>query len=317
MRLQVSGRLTYLVCLIYIRSFFLYLLPFISSPSLHGTRCTRRLGAAMPASPDIRREGGSALMYPFSKSSSEARGFTLIKLLIVVAIIAILAAIAVPNFLEAQVRAKVSRAQNDMRALATALETYRVDHNKYPPIAAPNSPLAGGGPLGLSTAGGSGINGASIFLPGTSGISSRFIWITTPVAYISSVFRDPFIPTTVGRALDPNPPNNPNPQYDTYDYADAASVWPGGILGNCTTCRGASITSGAGYHVVSAGPDLINSFGGGTEAYSNAERLLGQDYDPTNGTTSNGDIVRIAASPGEFATIRPSINRVTNTWLLP
>jgi type II secretion system protein G len=59
--------------------------------------------------------------------------FTLIELLIVVAIIAILAAIAVPNFLEAQVRAKVSRANNDMRALATALEVYHVDHNTYPP----------------------------------------------------------------------------------------------------------------------------------------------------------------------------------------
>ena len=49
--------------------------------------------------------------------------FTLIELLIVVAIIAILAAIAVPNFLEAQVRAKVSRARADMQTITTALET--------------------------------------------------------------------------------------------------------------------------------------------------------------------------------------------------
>ncbi|MCC5875483.1 MAG: prepilin-type N-terminal cleavage/methylation domain-containing protein, partial [Candidatus Sumerlaeia bacterium] len=59
-------------------------------------------------------------------------GFTLIELLIVVAIIAILAAIAVPNFLEAQVRAKVSRVQADQRTIATALESYHVDNNKYP-----------------------------------------------------------------------------------------------------------------------------------------------------------------------------------------
>lgn len=60
-----------------------------------------------------------------------ARGFTLIELLIVVAIIAILAAIAVPNFLEAQVRAKVSAAKADIKTLVTALEMYHIDNNKY------------------------------------------------------------------------------------------------------------------------------------------------------------------------------------------
>ena len=61
------------------------------------------------------------------------KAFTLIELLIVVAIIAILALIAVPNFLEAQVRSKVSRAKADLRTLATALEAYAVDWNAYPP----------------------------------------------------------------------------------------------------------------------------------------------------------------------------------------
>ena len=57
------------------------------------------------------------------------RGFTLIELLIVVAIIAILAAIAVPNFLEAQTRAKITRVKSDLRTLATGVESYMVDHN--------------------------------------------------------------------------------------------------------------------------------------------------------------------------------------------
>src|SRR5512135_1472624 len=61
------------------------------------------------------------------------RAFTLIELLIVVAIIAILAAIAVPNFLEAQTRAKVSRVRADLRTVATALEAYAVDNAKFPP----------------------------------------------------------------------------------------------------------------------------------------------------------------------------------------
>ena len=62
----------------------------------------------------------------------QGRGFTLIELLIVVAIIAILAAIAVPNFLEAQCRAKVSRVKNDMRSISVAWEAYHVDWNTYP-----------------------------------------------------------------------------------------------------------------------------------------------------------------------------------------
>jgi len=60
-------------------------------------------------------------------------GVTLIELLIVVAIIAILAAIAVPNFLEAQIRAKTSRSLGDLATTAAALEHYYCDYTAYPP----------------------------------------------------------------------------------------------------------------------------------------------------------------------------------------
>lgn len=59
-------------------------------------------------------------------------GFTLIELLIVVAIIAILAAIAIPNYLAAQTRSKVSRVQSEERTIAIGLECYLVDNSTYP-----------------------------------------------------------------------------------------------------------------------------------------------------------------------------------------
>jgi len=63
---------------------------------------------------------------------SREEGFTLIELLVVVAIIAILAAIGLPNFLEAQTRSKVSRVKADLRILKTAIEAYNMDSNYYP-----------------------------------------------------------------------------------------------------------------------------------------------------------------------------------------
>ncbi len=96
--------------------------------------------------------------------------FTLIELLIVVAIIGILAAIAVPNFLNAQIKARISQAYADTRTLADAIEMYRLDNNSPPPVKSPSFPA------------GSWIEPMNL----------RFLPLTTPIAFLSTVPKDPF-----------------------------------------------------------------------------------------------------------------------------
>lgn len=61
------------------------------------------------------------------------KAFTLIELLIVVAVIGVLASIAVPNFLQAMVRSKIAAAKANVHACRVALEAYRVDRQGLPP----------------------------------------------------------------------------------------------------------------------------------------------------------------------------------------
>lgn len=212
------------------------------------------------------------------------KGFTLIELLIVVAIIAILAAIAVPNFLEAQTRSKVTRSKADLRNIATALESYTIDNNKV---------------MTERCLGGSAINGRSaIYASNTSPscVSCRFKRLTTPIAYISSIPPEVFVgpggfSMTIGGA--------PDFQYDTFDYF-SDTFDPNN--------RAAGLTSGATWRVSTAGPDKIQA-AGGSEVGSPNNRY-GVDYDPTNGTISNGDIVRVSGAAGKINTIQPAINRV-------
>jgi type II secretion system protein G len=60
------------------------------------------------------------------------RGFTLIELMIVVAIIAILAGILIPNFVNARAQAQTAACESNLRAIATALELYYADNQVYP-----------------------------------------------------------------------------------------------------------------------------------------------------------------------------------------
>lgn len=70
------------------------------------------------------------------------KGFTLIELLIVVAIIGIIAAIAIPNLLNAIQRGKQKRTMADMRSVATAVEAFSVDNNRYPGGGSPVASIA-------------------------------------------------------------------------------------------------------------------------------------------------------------------------------
>ncbi len=93
-------------------------------------------------------------------------GFTLIELLIVVAIIGILAAIAVPNFLNAQIRAKVSRIVSEKRSVRDAYMQYFMDRNTWPPH----------------------YHGEA---------QHRFV--TTPIAYLTTSIYCPFMNTEAGK----------------------------------------------------------------------------------------------------------------------
>jgi len=63
-------------------------------------------------------------------SSSRNRGFTLVEIMIVVAIIALLASIAVPNFLRARKRSQATRIMEDLRQLDGAMDMYAMENNK-------------------------------------------------------------------------------------------------------------------------------------------------------------------------------------------
>ena len=195
------------------------------------------------------------------------KAFTLIELLIVVAIIAILAAIAVPNFMEAQVRSKVARAKTDMRTMTTALEQYHVDNNGYPDI------------------------------------FTRLNTITTPIQYISTVPRDVFrLQQASGGgfqrqryyrygAMPIDHPsryviasNGPDTDIDTYSTEN-----PGGGSDNDDTDNfepdNQALRFYPGYS-----PQLFTA--DGSKVNDTYFRYV--EYDTTTGTISNGDLFRMS-----------------------
>ena len=191
---------------------------------------------------------------------SKKTGFTLIELLIVVAIIAILAAIAIPNFLAAQTRSKVARTKADERSIAVAIESYNVDNNRYQFVSGEYiPPILPGYRLG----------------PG----------FTTPIAYMTSIPKDPFgnsAPDDVYAAY----LTTEDYYYATKGYFDiygwAWKVYPGG--GNTGTP--------AVWNLMSKGPDHAWARTPNPPYNDEVDEPYTWQYDPSNGTISEGNIPR-------------------------
>jgi len=125
------------------------------------------------------------------------RAFTYVELMIVLTIISILAAIAVPNFLEAQVRAAVARSKAELAVLKMAVEAYRLENRAYPPNRVAGKP-----------------DGRDLLV------------LTTPVLYISRLPLDIF---TLPEARGHRHPHPLAPAY--YQYFNAIQIEPERGLG--------------------------------------------------------------------------------------
>ncbi len=176
--------------------------------------------------------------------------FTLIELLIVVAIIGILAAIAVPNFLNAQTRATVTRTYADLRSLHTAMESYFVDKNTYPP------------------------DYDSGAVPGVNIQNNEYLsyaQLTTPIAYMASIPLDPFF-------LQPIAQLQHTKEDPYFQYAGPNS----GKL----HVRPAWRPSNTIYTITSFGPDKVDQYGW-SYPHDQAHEIV---YNFSNGLKSAGDI---------------------------
>jgi prepilin-type N-terminal cleavage/methylation domain-containing protein len=226
--------------------------------------------------------------------SADRKGFTLIELLIVIAIILILIAIALPNFLEAQIRAKVTASRSNMRSIETAMHSLLVDTGSIHPdyndygVTELNELVSRirariPGPAGcVNPARVCGCNAPPIpasyrqitFVASASDFYAPGVHcpLTSPISYMGAVeTADPF-----GAGVVPH-------GYDSYPFYKNGKM-------NGTLAYGA---------VFGIGPDSIAGDWLRDTQYTadtNGDGLReGLPYAPTNGTKSHGDFWRVLA----------------------
>ena len=130
----------------------------------------------------------------------DERGFTLVEIMIVVAIIALLAAIAIPNVLRGRTTANESAAIGNLRALISSLEMHRSVNNVYP---ATNTWLAGmyGANCNAGTAPDPDFGPPSFCLALTGGatdVVQGYVYTYTGAAAPASTYAISAVPQTVG-----------------------------------------------------------------------------------------------------------------------
>jgi len=182
-------------------------------------------------------------------------------------------AAANPNFVDAQIRQRLARARVNLSALGAAIESYRVDYDKYP-------------------------GDGTIYCWNQPSYPYDYYWyppdtLTTPVGYISSEMRmDPFREDTVS-------PPNMIWRYRQLRYIYVDMDW--GTAGTKPTPSSyyPFLKSWYGsWKISSAGPDkTFGPFYPSSEYPGSSYPQLQIPYDPTNGLSSTGDMILSQRKP--------------------